>query len=298
MDFINKRKIFYGLSGGIILGSILSLFIFGFNFGIDFTGGSLWEITAFNITNQQEIEKITNYLGNEGLGQINVQTTGENSLILRFSNISEERHLQLFGELKKIIPSFEEKRFDSIGPSIGRELKSKSVWAVILVFSGILAYLWYAFRHSSFRIPPYRYGILAVLALMHDAMFIIGLFSLLGKLKGWEVNSDFLVALLVVVGYSVHDTIVVFDRVRQNLRLEIKQSLSKIINLSINQTLLRSLNTSLTTAFPLITLYFLGPISIKILVTAMIGGLIVGTYSSICLAAPLLYDWSLKREQS
>ena len=294
MDFIKKRKIFYGFSIAMIAGSFLCLSIFGFNWGIDFTGGSLWELTSLNIKNDT-INKIVEYLENEGLGQINVQTTSEDSLILRFSNISEEKHVKLFSGLKKTIPLIQEKKFESIGPSIGQELKSKSIWAVFLVFFGILTYLWYAFRHSSFRIPSYRYGVLAVSVLIHDAIFIVGLFSLLGKLKGWEVNSDFLVALLVVAGYSVHDTIVVFDRIRENIRLKTKEDLKGIINLGINQTLLRSLNTSLTTVFPLIALYFLGPISIKVLVTAMISGVIIGTYSSICLAAPLLYDWALKR---
>ncbi len=293
MDFINKRKIFYGFSIAMIVTSFLCLLTFGFNWGIDFTGGSLWELTTADIKN--DTIKIVNYLENQELGQINVQTTNENSLILRFSNISEEKHVQLFKGLQEKLSLIQERKFESIGPSIGQELKSKSIWAVLLVFFGILAYLSYAFHNSSFRIPSYRYGILAVLVLMHDAVFIIGLFSLLGKLKGWEVNSDFLVALLVVAGYSVHDTIVVFDRVRENIRLKTKESLAEIINLSINQTLLRSLNTSLTTAFPLIALYFLGPISIKILVIAMISGVIIGTYSSICLAAPLLYDWSLRR---
>jgi preprotein translocase subunit SecF len=293
MDFINKRKIFYGFSIAMIVTSFLCLLTFGFNWGIDFTGGSLWELTTADIKN--DTIKIVNYLEDKELGQINVQTTNENSLILRFSNISEEKHVQLFKGLQEKLPLIQERKFESIGPSIGQELKSKSIWAVFLVFFGILAYLSYAFHNSSFRIPSYRYGILAVLVLMHDAVFIIGLFSLLGKLKGWEVNSDFLVALLVVAGYSVHDTIVVFDRVRENIRLKTKDNLTQIINLSVNQTLLRSLNTSLTTVFPLIALYFLGPISIKILVIAMISGVIIGTYSSICLAAPLLYDWSLRR---
>jgi len=296
MDFIKKRKLFYGFSIAMIVGSFVCLLFFGFNLGIDFTGGSLWELTALDIKNDG-LSRIVGYLKNEELGQINVQTTNEDSFILRFSNISEEKHVQLFKGLQEIIPSIQERKFESIGPSIGQELKTKSIWAVFLVFFGILTYLWYAFRHSSFRIPSYRYGVLAVSVLMHDAIFIIGLFSLLGKLKGWEVNSDFLVALLVVAGYSVHDTIVVFDRIRENIRLKTKENLREIINLGINQTLLRSLNTSLTTVFPLIALYFLGPISIKILVTAMISGVIIGTYSSICLAAPLLYDWALKQVQ-
>ncbi|MDD3098314.1 MAG: protein translocase subunit SecF [Candidatus Pacebacteria bacterium] len=294
MNFIQKSKIFYSFSVIVIIISLLSLLIWGFNFGIDFTGGSLWELSVAENINQST-EKINNYLKESDLGQVDIQTTSENSLILRFSNISEEKHIKLLGELKEIIPSVEERRFESIGPSIGQELKTKSIWAIILVFFGILTYLWYAFRHSSLRVPSYRYGILAVLVLMHDAIFIIGLFVILGKFQGWEVNSDFLVALLVVIGYSVHDTIVVFDRIRENFKLKIKDSLENIINLSIQQTLVRSLNTSLTTIFPLLTLYFFGPLSIKILVVAMISGVIIGTYSSVFLAAPLLYEWSIKK---
>ncbi len=291
MDFIQKRKIFYGISGIIMIISLLSFLIWGFNFGIDFTGGSLWELTMEKDINQS-IEEISDYLSEQDLGQINIQTTGENSIILRFSNISEEKHIELLKDIEEINPLIQEKRFESIGPSIGGELKVKSVWATILVFAGILLYLWYAFHHFSSVIPSYRYGILAVLMLMHDAFFIVGLFTVLGKFQGWEVNSDFLVALLVVIGYSVHDTIVVFDRIRENLKTRTKEPLKDIVNISIQQTLMRSLNTSLTTIFPLLTLYFFGPFSIKILVTAMIGGVIIGTYSSVFLAAPLLYDWS------
>ncbi len=291
MDFIQKRKIFYGISGMIMMISLLSFLIWGFNFGIDFTGGSLWELTMEKDINQS-IEEISDYLAEQGLGQINIQTTGENSIILRFSNIPEGKHIELLKDIEEINPLIKEKRFESIGPSIGGELKVKSVWATILVFTGILLYLWYAFHHFSSAIPSYRYGVLAVLMLMHDALFIVGLFAVLGKFQGWEVNSDFLVALLVVIGYSVHDTIVVFDKIRENLKTRTKEPLKDIINLSIQQTLMRSLNTSLTTIFPLLTLYFFGPFSIKILVTAMIGGVIIGTYSSVFLAAPLLYDWS------
>lgn len=291
MDFIKNRKIFYSISGIIIGISLLSLLFWGFNLGIDFTGGSLWELLIKeNITEATEI--ISEYLKEKDLGQINIQTTNENTLILRFSNISEEKHNELLREVKEINPLIEEIRFESIGPSIGQELKIKSIWATILVFLGILIYLWYAFHHTSFIIPSYRYGILAVLLLVHDAIFIIGLFSILGKFLGWEVNSDFLVALLVVIGYSVHDSIVIFDKIRENLKQKIKEPLENIINTSVQQTLIRALNTSLTTIFPMMMLYFFGPASIKILVIAMIGGIVVGTYSSVCLAGTLLYDWS------
>ena len=298
MDFIKTRKIFYVFSGIIIISSLLVIVIFGFKWGIDFTGGSLWEIEIPNL-NTQTSQQILSFLNTQGIGQVTSQITSDKSLILRFQNISEEKHQELLDSLKTQIISLEEKKFDSIGPAIGKELIKKSLWAVILVFAGILLYLTYAFRQASYNIPSYKYGFLAILALLHDLIFIGGFLFLMGKIQGWELNSDFLVALLVVAGYSVHDTIVVYDRIRENLKLNALQTnkgeritIAELINKSIHQTLLRSLNTALTTLFPLIALYFAGPNSIKVLASAMIVGIIVGTYSSIFIASPLLYDWS------
>ena len=298
MDFIKTRKIFYVFSGIIIISSLLVIVIFGFKWGIDFTGGSLWEIEIPNL-NTQISQQILSFLNTQGIGQVTSQITSDKSLILRFQNISEEKHQELLDSLKTQIISLEEKKFDSIGPAIGKELIKKSLWAVILVFAGILLYLTYAFRQASYNIPSYKYGFLAILALLHDLIFIGGFLFLMGKIQGWELNSDFLVALLVVAGYSVHDTIVVYDRIRENLKLNALQTnkgeritIAELINKSIHQTLLRSLNTSLTTLFPLIALYIIGPSSITVLASAMMVGIIVGTYSSIFIASPLLYDWS------
>ena len=298
MDFIKTRKIFYVFSGIIIISSLLVIVIFGFKWGIDFTGGSLWEIEIPNL-NTQTSQQILSFLNTQGIGQVTSQITSDKSLILRFQNISEEKHQELLDSLKTQIISLEEKKFDSIGPAIGKELIKKSLWAVILVFAGILLYLTYAFRQASYNIPSYKYGFLAILALLHDLIFICGFLFLMGKIQGWELNSDFLVALLVVAGYSVHDTIVVYDRIRENLKLNALQTnkgeritIAELINKSIHQTLLRSLNTALTTLFPLIALYIIGPSSITVLASAMMVGIIVGTYSSIFIASPLLYDWS------
>lgn len=301
MDFIKTRKIFYVFSGIIIISSLLVIVIFGFKWGIDFTGGSLWEIEIPNL-NTQTSQQILSFLNTQGIGQVTSQITSDKSLILRFQNISEEKHQELLDSLKTQIISLEEKKFDSIGPAIGKELIKKSLWAVILVFAGILLYLTYAFRQASYNIPSYKYGFLAILALLHDLIFIGGFLFLMGKIQGWELNSDFLVALLVVAGYSVHDTIVVYDRIRENLKLNALQTnkgeritIAELINKSIHQTLLRSLNTSLTTLFPLIALYIIGPSSITVLASAMMVGIIVGTYSSIFIASPLLYDWQGKK---
>ena len=294
MDYLSKRKIFYILSGTMIALSLISLLFWGLNWGIDFRGGTLWEINVPKLT-QENILTISSYLKQQGLKEVNVQRGEDDNIIFRCSAMNEEKHQQILQSLQKQIPDLGEKRFDSIGPSIGQELKKKAIWAVLFVFLGILIYLSYAFRKASFRISSYRYGILAVIALLHDTIAVVGLFVLLGKFAGWEVNSDFVVAVLVVAGYSVHDTIVIFDRTRENILLGAKKTLKEIINLSVSQTLVRSLNTSLTTIFPLITLYFLGPNSIKVLVLAMTWGTIVGTYSSLFIAPPLLYDWQKRQ---
>lgn len=301
MNFIQTRKIFYLISGIIIISSFVLMMVFGFKWGIDFTGGSLWEIQVPNL-NSQTVEQILSLLKTSHIGEVTSQTTNDNSLILRFPSITEEKHQELLNNLKNQIPSLEEKKFESLGPAIGKELIKKALWAVLFVFAGILLYLIYAFHQASYNIPSYKYGALAILALFHDLTVITGFFVLMGKLKGWELNSDFLVALLVVAGYSVHDTIVVYDRIRENLKINALKSnkgdkldLATLIDKSIHQTLLRSLNTSLTTLFPLMTLYFVGPSSIQVLTSAMMIGIIVGTYSSIFIASALLYDWQGKK---
>ena len=293
MDFIKTRKIFYFFSGIAVLISVLMIFVFNFNFGIDFTGGTIWELSISEI-NEEKLAKISDYLKNEKIDVVHLQTTAKDGVILRMKEISEEKHQELLKGMSKIISGLTEKRFESIGPSLGRELFDKSLWAVILVFFAILIYLSYAFYISYSRFPSYKYGLLAIATLLHDVLIICGFIILMGKLKGWEANSDFLVALLVVAGYSVHDTIVVYDRIRENLQFKKseKEPLITIMNHSINQVILRSLYTSLTTLFPLIALYFFGPASIRILIASISAGIVVGTYSSLFIAPALLYDWS------
>ncbi len=290
IDFIKNRKIFYIISGILIISSIFVISFWGLKWGVDFKGGSLWEISVPNSLTVKD--KIADYLQGSSVGQTTVQVTGEGNLIFRFSSISEEKHQQLLQDLKRQFPDLEEKRFESIGPVIGKELTRKMVWAFLLVVLGILLYLSYSFSQSFHNIPSYKYSLLAILCLVHDTLIVVAVFAVLGRFLNWEVNSDFIVAILTVLGYSVHDTIVVYNKVRENLRLFSKEPLDVIINKSIRQTLIRSINTSLTTIFPLIALFLMGPHSIKALVLAMVVGVIAGTYSSLALATSLLYDWN------
>ena len=290
IDFIKNRKVFYIISGILIISSVFVISFWGLKWGVDFKGGSLWELSVPNSLTVKD--KIADYLQGSSVGQTTVQVTGEGNLIFRFSSISEEKHQQLLQDLKRQFPDLEEKRFESIGPVIGKELTRKMVWAFLLVVLGILLYLSYSFSQSFHNIPSYKYSLLAILCLVHDTLIVVAVFAVLGRFLNWEVNSDFIVAILTVLGYSVHDTIVVYNKVRENLRLFSKEPLDVIINKSISQTLIRSINTSLTTIFPLVALFLMGPHSIKALVLAMVVGVITGTYSSLALATSLLYDWS------
>jgi len=290
INFIKNRKVFYIISGILIISSVFVISFWGLKWGVDFKGGSLWEL---NVPNSLTVkDKIADYLQGSSVGQTTVQVTGEGNLIFRFSSISEEKHQQLLQDLKRQFPDLEEKRFESIGPVIGKELTRKMVWAFLLVVLGILLYLSYSFSQSFHNIPSYKYSLLAILCLVHDTLIVVAVFAVLGRFLNWEVNSDFIVAILTVLGYSVHDTIVVYNKVRENLRLFSKEPLDVIINKSISQTLIRSINTSLTTIFPLVALFLMGPHSIKALVLAMVVGVIAGTYSSLALATSLLYDWN------
>jgi preprotein translocase subunit SecF len=295
MDFIKTRKIFYLLSLILILVSILAMIFWHFRWGIDFKSGTLWEV---QLKNNSDLLKIETILRDNVIVSYLIQKSNDNIIFLRFNEISEETHQKLLSLFKEQISDIKELSFSSIGPSIGKSLIIKSLWGVGLVLLGILLYLIYAFRQASFSIPSYKYGILAIIALIHDSIIVTGFLVIMGKLLGWELNSDFLVALLTILGYSVHDTIVVYDRIRENLKMNAlknikltKEELAKVINLSIKQNFWRALNTSNTTLIPLIALLIWGPDSIKILTSAMIVGIIIGTYSSICVASALLYDW-------
>jgi len=247
MDFIKTRKIFYALSLSLVLISILAMIIFGFRWGIDFKGGTLWEL---QLTSKNDLPKIEQILKDDGITISSIQPGDNNVVFLKFDSINEETHQRLLSHLKQEIPDIKELSFSSIGPSIGRSLIIKSIWAIVLVNLGILLYLIYAFRHASFSIPSYKYGVLAVVALIHDSIIMIGFLVIMSKFLGWELNSDFIVAILTILGYSVHDTIVVYDRIRENLKLRAlknikldKNSLAEIINLSIKQNIWRNISS-------------------------------------------------------
>ena len=284
-DFVSHKKKFFAISGILLLISVLSLIIFGLKPGIDFTGGTMMEIEYEEVSlNNNEIKEV---LKGFDLGEVKVQSTGERGYILRFKEIDETTHQQIL----KLLEDPEEKRFESIGPVIGQELTQKAKWAVGLSLLAIIFYIAWAFRKLSKvagKGESWRYGLGALLALFHDVIILLGFFSLLGAFRGVEINTNFITAVLIVLGYSVNDTIVIYDRIRENLLLYRFKDMAKTINLSLNETIVRSLNTSFTTLFALLAIYLFGGISIKYFILAMMVGIGIGTWSSIAVSSQFL----------
>ncbi|MFH1181308.1 MAG: protein translocase subunit SecF [bacterium] len=286
IDFIKYRKIYYIFSGVLILASVFSLFFFKLNFGIDFTGGSVMslEFKQDRPTNL-EIEK---KLADLGLGEITVQPTGEKGMILRMKYIDEAAHSQILQKLAADVEVME-KSFDSIGPAVGKELTGKTYLFIILVLVAMIFFIALAFRKASRPISSWQYGLVAALvAFLHDVLIPLGVFSGLGKLYHVQVTIPIAVGLLTILGYSVHDTIVVFDRIRENILRGTGQTFDLIVNKSLNQTLIRSINTSLTSLFVLLAIFFVGGETLKYFSLVLILGITTGTYSSIFIASPAL----------
>ena len=288
---LKHRKIYYTLSLVLVIASVISLASFGLNFGIDFTGGSIMDIEFRD--GRPSHEEIRFALGETDLGEIIIQDIGDAGLILRFKNIEETVHADVSEKLKSL-GEFDERGFQSIGPVIGEETKRKSIWAVSLVFIMILVYVAWAFRRVSFPLKSWKYGVVALITLFHDVLITVGIFSVIGHFLNVEVGAPFIAALLTILGYSVNDTIVIFDRIRENvLRQGSIFNFADVINRSVKQTYVRSLNTSLTTLFVLLAIFFFGGVTIKYFVLLLIIGVTVGTYSSLFLASPLLFSWSV-----
>ena len=281
-------KLFFVISGLILLFGIISLAVYHLKLGIDFKGGSQIEL---QFSKAVDTTKVQSVLKSENLGNFQVQTASGNSVLLETENLNQDQHNKLLADLKKGAGDFTETHYDSIGPVIGKELTQNAFWQLLFVSLGIVFYIGYAFRKVTKPVTSWRFGGAALIALFHDLLFVLGFFSILGHFKGVEIDSLFVTAMLTVLGFSVHDTIVVFDRIRENLRVYPGQSIEYVVNHSIAQTLVRSLNTSLTVLFVLLSLLLFGGETIKYFVLALFVGIIVGTYSSIFIASPVLVLW-------
>lgn len=301
LNIIQNRKYFYILSGVLTLISALSLIAWGLKPGIDFTGGSLLELSFKN--ERPTSDEIQKSLSSLNLGEIKVQPAADKNDILRFKDVDEATHQEILKNLKETFKDKSEakvntneslvleERFESVGPVMGKELQDKAWVAIFLASIMIVLYIAYAFRKVSKPVESWKFGLAAIVALIHDLLIVTGLFSVLGHFVGIEVDGLFITALLTILGFSVHDTIVVFDRTRENLSKHYSSNFEEVVNDSINQTLTRSINTSLTVLMVLVILYFFGGATISNFILALIAGIIFGTYSSIFVASPIVVTW-------
>ncbi len=284
----------------LAVSAIVVTLVFGLRLGVDFKGGSVLEL-GFDPSaggGRPEIETIQKSLS--GFKDFSMTSFGTNGLIIRTGELSEKDHQIVLSKLKTDFPysGLEERKFDSVGPLIGNELKNKSVTAIILVLLGIIIYIAIVFRKLSGVLPFWAMGLSAIIALVHDVVIPTGVFALLGNFYRIEISAVFVAAALTVLGYSVSDTVVVFDRVRENiLKVRVKEDFGEVVHRSIMQTLTRSLNTTFTTLLSLIAIYLFGGESIKYFALAMIMGIFLGAYSSIFVASPLLV-WFNRRTRS
>lgn len=287
MFIIKHKKIFISISAFLVLLSVIALFVFPLKIGIDFKGGALTEVVyKTSRPAQSDLEVAFKTID---LGSILLQPTGELGYIVKSLDLNETQHSLLLKTLSQNGKSpLEEKDFNSIGPSVGRELTRKAIIAIVLVSLGIILFIAFAFRKVSKPVSSWKYGLMAVVSLLHDVIIPIGLFTLLSHFYGAEVDTLFVVAALTILGLSVSDTIVIFDRIRENLKNRIENSFSETVGKSLDQSYMRSIFTSLTVIIVLLSLFFFGPESTKYFALMLTAGMFFGTYSSIFLASPLL----------
>ena len=288
MNIIGQRKWWYAISLILIVPGVISLFVWGLRLGIDFKGGT--EDTVSGVVNEA---KVLQFATQDGFNDVTFVSAGGGDTIVRFldptPDAQHEAHHQTFKQQIGTI-GLKEQSFSSIGPSVSSDIARNAILSLLAASVAIVLFVAFAFRNAPRPVSPMSFGVMAIAALLHDSLFVLGIFSLLGHFAGVEIDALFVTAILTVIGFSVHDTIVVFDRIRENLRRE-RGDFETIVNHSILETLARSINTSLTVLLTLLALYLFGGASIHLFVLALLLGIASGTYSSIFNASPLLVSW-------
>ncbi len=300
---MKQSKIWGAISGSLALISIVAIAVFGLNLGLDFTGGTMLDLKLNNET--ATIQTVTDDINavatatEADFGTPQVVSADNGEFIIRIKHVSEEQHDALIAQFKISSPKLEEVSFTTVGPTIGATLKTKALLALILTSVFIVLYIAFAFRRLPREVSAWRFGVSAIVALLHDVIMVIGFFVILGHFYGVEIDALFITALLTVMGFSVHDTIVVFDRIRENLKYrDSGETLRETTNKALNQTMARSVNTSVCTLITIVALVLFGADSIRMFVLALVVGISAGTYSSIFIASPLMVwwaEWSEKR---
>lgn len=288
MNIIGRRRVWYIISLILIVPGLVSLLLYGLQLGIDFKGGSV-----LTVQGNASVGEVSQDAKTLGLRDVTVASSGNGQTAIRYRDEAQgtqaETNHQVF-KTKLASRGLKEVSFDTVGGSVSKTIAISAILSIVAASLAIVLYIAYAFRNMPPPVSPWAFGLAAIVALLHDALFVIGLFSILGKLAGVEIDSLFVTAVLTIIGFSVHDTIVVFDRIRENLRRS-RGSFDQIVNASILETFARSLNTSVTVLLTLLALFLFGGQSIKLFVLALLAGIASGTYSSIFNASPLLVTW-------
>jgi len=287
MFIIKHKSIFLSISALLVAGAITSLLVFGFHLGIDFKGGTLLEVSYTE--ERPSVTTVRAVLAEADLAEAVVQPVAEKDLSVKSRPLSETERTALLADLS-IDGAYPltQTAFTSIGPSVGRELSQKAVAAVILVFIGIILFVTMAFRSVTKPVASWKYGLIVIMALLHDVIIAAGVFAAYSHFTGAEVDILIVVAMLTILGTSVSDTIVIFDRVRENLKMHTSKIFSEMVGKSLTQSFTRSFNTSLTVILVLIALFLFGPETTKNFALVLIVGMFFGAYSSLFMASPLL----------
>lgn len=296
INIISKTKYAYAFSIILTILSIISLSVWGLKYDIDFTSGTLMKIKFTDkVPAKTEIEDV---LKDSNLGSLTIQASDGNVLMVRYASEDDKVNDQVWNKIHAKYENASQQSVDFINPAVSQELKKKSLNAIFLAIAAIMAYIAWAFRKVSRPVESWKYGVGAVIALAHDILITAGVFSVLGHFYGVEIGIPFVAALLTILGFSVHDTIVVYDRTRENLlRGSNKTPFEEVVNKSLNETLVRSINTSMTVIITLLAIYVFGGATIKYFSLALLVGVTFGTYSSIFIASALLvtsYELTMK----
>lgn len=296
IPFIKYSRVWLGIALATTVAAVAMLVMWGLKPGIDFTGGSLMELSfSKERPNTEEVQMV---LVGQGLKQIQIQTSDNNRLIVRTESLTEDQHVKVTQGIKEKFQTTDntviEDRFEMIGSAISRQLRTRSLWAIILVSGSIIIYLAFAFRSVSRPIASWKYGLVAIITLFYVVVIVTGVFAALGRFRGVEVDIAFVVAVLTVLGYSVNDSIVVYDRIRERLLKYRIDDFAELVNTGLNETLARSINTVFAVLLPLFALYFFGGSTVHYFSLALLLGMALSTIASIFVASPLLvmiYNW-------
>ena len=293
IPFLKITKTYYLVSFFFLAGAVASLLIFGLKFGIDFLGGSILE---FEFENRPSNQLIQEKLNNLNLGEIIIQPIGDKEVVIKTKEINSETHQKIILQLQEM-SKIEERGFENIGPVIGRELREKTVLLVVISLTALLIYISLAFKNVSWPLSSWQYGVISIITLAFDVSITIGFFAFLGRYYNAQFNIPIVTAVLTIFGYTINDKVIIFDRVRENLLRKGENNFKELVNKSLNETIFRSISTGTCTLLVLLAIFFFGGETLKYFSLTLIMGIVVGTYSSLFLAAPLLVTWLKIKEK-